>query len=105
MRLRQQIAACKLPRRAGVASMTATIGVVEAVPGDDMRRLLQRARNALQVAIDRGRNQCFALDVNGTMEKEVQPWWDNGLPRRAGGVSRRHCRFPILQVPGRRPGQ
>ena len=70
-RLRQQIAACKLPRRAGVASMTASIGVVEAIPGDDMRRLLQRARNALQVAIDRGRNQCFALDVNGTMEKEA----------------------------------
>lgn len=70
-RLRQQIAACRLPRRAGIASMTATIGVVEAVPGDDMRRLLQRARNALQVAVDRGRNQCFALDVNGTMEKEV----------------------------------
>ncbi len=69
-RLRQQMAACRLPRRAGIASMTATIGVVEAVPGDDMRRLLQRARNALQVAVDRGRNQCFALDVNGTMEKE-----------------------------------
>lgn len=51
--------------------MSATIGVVEAVPGDDMRRLLQRARNALQVAIDRGRNQCFALDVNGTIEKET----------------------------------
>jgi diguanylate cyclase len=70
-RLRHQIAACRLPRRAGIASMTATIGVVETVPGDDMRRLLQRARNALQVAVDRGRNQCFALDVNGTMEKEV----------------------------------
>lgn len=69
-RLRQQIASCRLPRKAGITSMTATIGVVEAVPGDDMRRLLQRARNALQVAIDRGRNQCFALDVNGTMEKE-----------------------------------
>ena len=70
-RLRQQIAGCRLPRKAGIASMTASIGVVEAVPGDDMRRLLQRARNALQVAIDRGRNQCFALDVNGTMEKEA----------------------------------
>lgn len=70
-RLRQQIAGCRLPRRAGVATMSATIGVVEAVPGDDMRRLLQRARNALQVAIDRGRNQCFALDVNGTIEKET----------------------------------
>jgi diguanylate cyclase len=62
-RLRQQIAGCRLPRDAGVASMTATIGVVEATEGDDMRRLLQRARNALQVAIDRGRNQCFALDA------------------------------------------
>jgi diguanylate cyclase len=70
-RLRHASDHCRLPRRAGIATMTVTIGVVEAVPGDDMRRLLQRARNALQVAIDRGRNQCFALDVNGSIEKEL----------------------------------
>jgi diguanylate cyclase len=70
-RLRQQIAGCKLPRAAGVASMTATIGVVEAIAGDDMLRLLQHARNALQVAIDRGRNQCFALDVSAAVEAET----------------------------------
>jgi diguanylate cyclase len=83
-RLRQQIAACQLPRIAVVGSMTATIGVVEATGGDDMLRLLQRARNALQVAIDRGRDQCFALDASAAVEPEKTAAAEPQMPAAVG---------------------
>jgi hypothetical protein len=64
--------------------MTATIGVVEATGGDDMLRLLQRARNALQVAIDRGRDQCFALDASAAVEPEKTAAAEPQMPAAVG---------------------
>lgn len=60
---------CRLPSRAKGFSLSLTIGVVETIAGDDMRRLLQRGRNALQVAIDRGRGSIYAQDIHGTLAR------------------------------------
>ncbi|MCX7677498.1 MAG: diguanylate cyclase [Alteraurantiacibacter sp.] len=38
---------CTLPRRAAISALPLRVGVVEAAPRDDLRRLLQRARAAL----------------------------------------------------------
>lgn len=66
-RLRLSAEKCRLPRKAKVSSFTLSVSVVEAVEGDDMRRILQRAKIALQVAIDRGRNRVFAQDLQGVL--------------------------------------
>lgn len=61
-RLRQTIERCKLPKSAGMPGFTVSIGVVEAADYDDMPALFDRARQALQLAIDQGRNRACAGD-------------------------------------------
>jgi diguanylate cyclase len=68
-RLHRAAQQCRMPTRAKGFELSLTIGVVEACAGDDMRRFLQRGRNALQVAIDRGRGRIYAQDVHGTLAK------------------------------------
>lgn len=58
---------CRLPSRAKGFPLSVTIGVVEIDDGDDLRRILQRGRNALQVAIDRGRGGIYAQDIHGKL--------------------------------------
>ena len=66
-RLRLAAQQCRLPAKAKGFPLSLTIGVVETHSGDDMRRFLQRGRNALQVAIDRGRDRIYAQDMHGTL--------------------------------------
>jgi diguanylate cyclase len=61
-RLRQAVERCRLPRGAGMQGFTVSIGVVEAADYDDMPALLERARQALQLAIDQGRNRVSTGD-------------------------------------------
>lgn len=61
-RLRQSIERCRLPRSAGMPGFTVSIGVVEAGGYDDMPALFDRARQALQLAIDQGRNRVSTSD-------------------------------------------
>ncbi|MDX1945028.1 MAG: diguanylate cyclase [Pirellulaceae bacterium] len=56
-RLRGAVERCRLPRKAGANWFTISLGVVEACPGDDLRRILERARKALQTAVNQGRNR------------------------------------------------
>lgn len=67
-RLRQAASQCRLPAKAKGLTLNLTVGVVETHTGDDMRRLLQRGRNALQVALDKGQG-VYAQDVNGSLDK------------------------------------
>jgi diguanylate cyclase len=67
-RLRQAASQCRLPAKAKGLTLNLTMGVVETHTGDDMRRLLQRGRNALQVALDKGQG-VYAQDVNGSLDK------------------------------------
>ena len=64
-RLRQGIERCRLPRRAGALFFTISVGAVEASEGDDMRKILERGRAALQAAVNQGRNSVCAQDVLG----------------------------------------
>ncbi|ADB15594.1 diguanylate cyclase [Pirellula staleyi DSM 6068] len=64
-RLRAAVQKCRLPRRAGAAWFTITVGAVEVSNGDDMRLILERARRALQAAIAQGRNCVIAHDSTG----------------------------------------
>lgn len=73
-RLRLVIERCRLPRSAGAMHFTVSIGVVEASEGDDMRRLLERSRTALQVAINQGRNIACALDPQGNVVPPAANW-------------------------------
>ena len=61
-RLRQSIERCRLPRSAGMPGFTVSIGVVEPGVYDDMPALFDRARQALQLAIDQGRNRVSTGD-------------------------------------------
>jgi diguanylate cyclase len=66
-RLRQTIERCRLPPSAKMHSFTVSIGAVEAGPYDDMPALFERARQALQLAIDQGRNRVSTGDVGTSL--------------------------------------
>lgn len=51
-RIGQAAQRCTLPRRAAIRTLPLSLGVVEASPADDLRRLLQRARTALAAAVE-----------------------------------------------------
>src|SRR5882672_7242122 len=55
-RLRQAVERCRLPRKAGVKFFTLSAGVVQATETDDLRHILQRARELLDQATNEGRN-------------------------------------------------
>ena len=61
-RLRRAAERCRMHSRTKEPSLSLTIGVVETREGDDMPRILQRGRAALQAAIDNGRNCVQVLD-------------------------------------------
>ena len=64
-RLRHAVERCRLPKRAGTNWYTISAGVVQANEGDDMRRVLQRARAALTSAVNQGRNRVVSGDFHG----------------------------------------
>jgi len=64
-RLRHAVERCRLPRKAKTNWFTVSIGVVEANDGDDLRRILQRARSALAAAVNQGRNCVVGRDTLG----------------------------------------
>jgi diguanylate cyclase len=70
-RLRCACERCRLPRKAGAGYFTISVGVVEATEGDDMRLLLERARKALQAAVNQGRNRVCGHDLMGCAVKEA----------------------------------
>jgi diguanylate cyclase (GGDEF)-like protein len=72
-RLRQGAQRCRLPATAGSGRFTLSIGAVQASEGDDLRRMLQRARTALTAAINAGRNRVIAHDSRGTPLREANP--------------------------------
>ena len=72
-RLRSAVERCRLPRRAGTSWFTISVGVVEASDGDDLRRILERARKALHAAANQGRNRVVGHDVLGCQVKEADP--------------------------------
>jgi diguanylate cyclase len=55
-RLRQAVERCRLPRKAGVKFVTLSAGVVQASETDDLRHILERARDLLNQAAIEGRN-------------------------------------------------
>jgi diguanylate cyclase (GGDEF)-like protein len=65
-RIRVSVERCRLPRQAGIMPFTVSVGCVEAIDGDDMRRIMERARKALEAAIQQGRNCTFVQDGNAT---------------------------------------
>jgi diguanylate cyclase len=69
-RLRNAVQRCHLPRKAGANWYTISVGVVEASEGDDLRRILQRARIALAAAVNQGRNCVVGRDANGAQVRE-----------------------------------
>jgi diguanylate cyclase len=71
-RLRQAVERCRLPRKAGTNWFTISVGVVEASEGDDLRRVLQRARAALQAAVNQGRNCVVGRDALGAQVRNLQ---------------------------------
>jgi diguanylate cyclase len=72
-RLRAAVERCRLPRRAGVSWFTISVGVVEASNGDDLRLVLERARKAMQTAVNQGRNRVCGHDVQGCVVKDAEP--------------------------------
>ena len=71
-RLRAAVERCRLPRKAGTTWFTISAGVVEASTGDDLRLLLERARKALQAAVNQGRNRVCGHDQQGCIVREVE---------------------------------
>jgi diguanylate cyclase len=71
-RLRSACERCRLPRKAGAAYFTISVGVIEASEGDDMRLILERARKALTAAVNQGRNRVCGHDVLGCTVKEAE---------------------------------
>src|SRR5262249_30922544 len=69
-RLRHAVERCRLPRKAGAQYFTISAGVVQASEGDDLRRVLQRVRSALQAAVNKGRNCVVARDSAGVQVSE-----------------------------------
>ena len=74
-RLREAVERCRLPRKAGATWFTISAGVVEASDGDDLRRILQRARSSLSAAVNQGRNCVVGRDALGAqvLEADVAP--------------------------------
>lgn len=72
-RLRAAVERCRLPRKAGTSWFTISVGVVEASSGDDLRLMLERARKALQAAVNQGRNRVCGHDVLGCLVRETEP--------------------------------
>jgi len=62
-RLRQAVERCHLPRKAGVKFFTRSAGVVQAIEGDDLRQILERARALLNEAANQGRNCVVGEDA------------------------------------------
>jgi diguanylate cyclase len=71
-RLRQAVERCRLPRKAGTGWFTVSVGVVEASEGDDLRRILERAREALGNAANQGRNCVIGHDAEGQAVQAVE---------------------------------
>jgi diguanylate cyclase len=71
-RLRQAVERCRLPRKAGATWFTISVGVVEGGEGDDLRRILQRAREALGNAANQGRNRVIGHDALGTQVRAAE---------------------------------
>jgi diguanylate cyclase len=69
-RLRQAVERCRLPRKAKTSWFTVSVGVVEANDGDDLRRILRRARGALTAAVNQGRNCVVGRDTLGAQLRE-----------------------------------
>ncbi|MCC6494044.1 MAG: diguanylate cyclase [Pirellulales bacterium] len=63
--LRQGAQRCRLPASTGAGRFSLSIGAVQASEGDDLRRVLQRARTALAAAVNAGRNRVVAHDIRG----------------------------------------
>jgi diguanylate cyclase len=70
-RLRQAVERCRLPRRAGANWFTISAGAVQASEGDDLRHILERAREALTSAVKQGRNCVVARDTPGSTVRKV----------------------------------
>jgi diguanylate cyclase len=70
-RLRAAVERCRLPRKAGANWYTISAGVVQADEGDDMRRILERARSALTSAVNQGRNCVVGRDSLGARIREI----------------------------------
>ena len=60
-RMRRQGQKCKLPKTAKRDGFTFSLGVVEATAKDDVRLVLLRAQEALQLAVARGRNRVHTI--------------------------------------------
>jgi PleD family two-component response regulator len=73
-RLRLAVERCRLPRRAGALFFTISVGAIEASEGDDMRKMLERSRAALQAAVNQGRNATCAHDVLGQLVPPAAAW-------------------------------
>jgi diguanylate cyclase (GGDEF)-like protein len=58
-RLRQTIAASRLPLEDGPVQFTVSVGATEAVSGDDTTRLLRRSEESLSAAAKCGGNSCY----------------------------------------------
>jgi diguanylate cyclase len=63
-RLRHAVERCRLPRKAGANWFTISVGVIEAGDGDDLRRILERGRKALQTAVNSGRNRVVGQELH-----------------------------------------
>ena len=71
-RLRQAVERCRLPRKAGASWFTISVGVVEGGESDDLRKILQRAREALGCAANQGRNRVIGHDALGTQIRAAE---------------------------------
>lgn len=71
-RLRAACERCRLPRKAGTSWFTVSAGVVEASEGDDLRQILERARRALNAAVNQGRNRVRGHDHLGCTVKDPE---------------------------------
>jgi len=70
-RLRRALEACFSPAASELNGMVIAAGLAEVAEGDDMVRLLTRAEEALQTAVEEGRGGCFRH--NGQWVEPVAP--------------------------------
>lgn len=61
-RIRTNVERCRLPRQAGALPFTVSMGCVEAADNDEMRAVMERARRALEAAVQQGRNRTWYHD-------------------------------------------
>jgi diguanylate cyclase len=66
-RLRHAVERCRLPRKAGVKFFTLSAGVVQSTEGDDLRLILQRARELLDRATSEGHNCVIGEEKPGAV--------------------------------------